>query len=96
MLSFLLQVEASLEEQQFIEAWGQKAKDSYGAIWQNFSDPQLKKIIHSVQTLGPSNLPPDKRQLVGLTLHERVCLLGGEGRGARPSGALTLGVQVTE
>ncbi|KAL8175812.1 UNVERIFIED_CONTAM: hypothetical protein K2H54_008788 [Gekko kuhli] len=63
-------VESSLNEQEFIQAWGQKAKDSYGAIWQNFSDPQLKKIIHSVQTLGPSNLPVDKRQLYNTILSE--------------------------
>ncbi|XP_054851332.1 angiotensin-converting enzyme [Eublepharis macularius] len=64
------QIEASLNEQEFIEAWGQKAKDSYGSIWQNFSDPQLKKIISSIQTLGPSNLPVDKRQLYNTILSE--------------------------
>uniref|UniRef100_A0A8B9ZHT4 Angiotensin-converting enzyme n=1 Tax=Anas platyrhynchos TaxID=8839 RepID=A0A8B9ZHT4_ANAPL len=57
-----LQVEASLEEQNFTEAWGKKAKELYGNIWNNFSDNQLKKIIGSIQTLGPSNLPLDKRQ----------------------------------
>lgn len=59
------QVEASLEEQNFTEAWGKKAKELYGSIWSNFSDPQLKKIIGSIQTLGPSNLALDKRQQVG-------------------------------
>ncbi|XP_061223897.1 angiotensin-converting enzyme [Neopsephotus bourkii] len=57
-----LQVEASLEEQEFMEVWGKKAKELYGSIWSNFSDPQLRKIIGSIQTLGPSNLPLDKRE----------------------------------
>lgn len=84
MLSLLLQVASSLEEQEFIQAWGQKAKDSFGAIWQNFSDPQLKKIIRSVQTLGPSNLPLDKRQLVGTTLDGKSLHYGRGGRGGVP------------
>ncbi|KAM6368808.1 angiotensin-converting enzyme [Pluvialis apricaria] len=57
-----LQVEASLEEQNFTELWGKKAKELYGHIWNNFSDPQLRKIIGSIQTLGPSNLPLEKRE----------------------------------
>ncbi|KAM8988729.1 angiotensin-converting enzyme [Ara ararauna] len=57
-----LQVKASLEEQEFMEMWGKKAKELYGNIWSNFSDPQLRKIIGSIQTLGPSNLPLDKRE----------------------------------
>ncbi|XP_057277957.1 angiotensin-converting enzyme [Pezoporus wallicus] len=57
-----LQVKASLEEQEFLEVWGKKAKELYGSIWSNFSDPQLRKIIGSIQTLGPSNLPLDKRE----------------------------------
>uniref|UniRef100_A0A8C6VKL6 Angiotensin-converting enzyme n=1 Tax=Naja naja TaxID=35670 RepID=A0A8C6VKL6_NAJNA len=57
-----LQITASLIEQNFTEFWGKKAKENYGDIWQNFSDPQLKKIISSIQTLGPSNLPLKKRE----------------------------------
>uniref|UniRef100_A0A8C8B8Z7 Angiotensin-converting enzyme n=1 Tax=Otus sunia TaxID=257818 RepID=A0A8C8B8Z7_9STRI len=57
-----LQVEASLEEQNFTELWGKKAKELYGSIWSNFSDPQLRKIIGSIQTLGPSNLPLEQRE----------------------------------
>ncbi|NXX98126.1 ACE enzyme, partial [Centropus bengalensis] len=57
-----VQVKASLEEQNFTEVWGKKAKELYGSIWSNFSDPQLKKIISSIQTLGPSNLPLEKRE----------------------------------
>ncbi|KAH0627017.1 hypothetical protein JD844_002377, partial [Phrynosoma platyrhinos] len=63
-------VASSLKEQEFIEAWGKKAKESYGNIWQNFSDPQLKKIISSIQTLGPSNLPMEKRQKYNTILSE--------------------------
>lgn len=59
------QVNASLKEQEFTEAWGKKAKESFGHIWENFTDPELKKIIGSIQTLGPSNLPLEKRQRVG-------------------------------
>ncbi|NXI48401.1 ACE enzyme, partial [Galbula dea] len=57
-----LQVKASLEEQNFTELWGKKAKELYGSIWNNFSNPQLRKIIGSIQTLGPSNLPLEKRE----------------------------------
>ncbi|XP_010012983.1 PREDICTED: angiotensin-converting enzyme [Nestor notabilis] len=45
-----------------MEVWGKKAKELYGSIWSNFSDTQLRKIISSIQTLGPSNLPLDKRE----------------------------------
>uniref|UniRef100_A0A8D0GV64 Angiotensin-converting enzyme n=1 Tax=Sphenodon punctatus TaxID=8508 RepID=A0A8D0GV64_SPHPU len=65
-----LQVAASLAEQNFTEVWGKKAKDLYGSIWKNFTDTQLKKIIGSIQTLGPSNLPMDKRQQYNTILSE--------------------------
>ncbi|XP_044303199.1 angiotensin-converting enzyme isoform X2 [Varanus komodoensis] len=64
------QVAASLKEQEFTELWGKKAKESYGHSWQNFSDPQLRKIISSIQTLGPSNLPVDKRKQYNTILSE--------------------------
>lgn len=64
------QVQASLEEQNFTEVWGKKAKELYGNIWSNFSDLQLRKIIGSIQTLGPSNLPLEKREQVGEVLAE--------------------------
>ncbi|XP_043859649.1 angiotensin-converting enzyme-like [Dromiciops gliroides] len=56
------QEEADLLYQEFTEAWGQKAKSLYDHIWKNFTDPQLYKIISSVRTLGPANLPIDQRQ----------------------------------
>ncbi|KAJ6660556.1 hypothetical protein lerEdw1_017553 [Lerista edwardsae] len=64
------QVNASLKDQEFTEAWGIKAKESFGHIWENFTDPKLKKIIGSIQTLGPSNLPLDKRQQYNTILSE--------------------------
>ncbi|XP_074835263.1 angiotensin-converting enzyme [Carettochelys insculpta] len=64
------QILASLEEQNFTEAWGKKAKELYGSIWKNFTNTQLKKIIGSIQTLGPSNLPLDKRQRYNTILSE--------------------------
>ncbi|NXE25143.1 ACE enzyme, partial [Ardeotis kori] len=80
-----LQVEASLEEQNFTELWGKKAKELYGNIWSNFSDPQLRKIISSIQTLGPSNLPLEKREQYNTILSDmdkiystaKVCLPNG-------------------
>ncbi|XP_061444219.1 angiotensin-converting enzyme [Rhineura floridana] len=64
------QVAASLMEQEFTEVWGKTAKDNFGHIWQNFSDSQLKKTISSIQTLGPSNLPMEKRHKYNTILSE--------------------------
>ncbi|NWR35416.1 ACE enzyme, partial [Tachuris rubrigastra] len=80
-----LQVKASLKEQNFTELWGKKAKDLYGNIWSNFTDLQLRKIIGSIQTLGPSNLPLDKREQYNTILSDmdkiystaKVCLPNG-------------------
>ncbi|NXO70473.1 ACE enzyme, partial [Phainopepla nitens] len=80
-----LQVKASLEEQNFTELWGKKAKELYGDKWNNFSDPQLRKIIGSIQTLGPSNLPLDEREQYNTILSDmdkiystaKVCLPNG-------------------
>lgn len=75
MSPLAVQVEASLEEQNFTELWGKKAKELYSNIWSNFSDPQLRKIIGSIQTLGPSNLPLEKREQVGEVLAKPWALL---------------------
>uniref|UniRef100_A0A452URE9 Angiotensin-converting enzyme n=1 Tax=Ursus maritimus TaxID=29073 RepID=A0A452URE9_URSMA len=56
------QEEAALLNQEFAEVWGQKAKELYDPIWQNFSDPILRRVISGVRTLGPANLPVEKRQ----------------------------------
>ncbi|NXR45086.1 ACE enzyme, partial [Hippolais icterina] len=80
-----LQVKASLEEQNFTELWGKKAKELYGDKWNNFNDTQLRKIIGSIQTLGPSNLPLEKREQYNTILSDmdkiystaKVCLPNG-------------------
>lgn len=61
-----LQEEASLLSQEFAEAWGQRAKELYEPLWQNFSDPVLRRIIRAVRILGPANLDLAKRQQVSL------------------------------
>ena len=64
--SWCPQEEAALLSQEFSEAWGQKAKDLFDPIWQNFTDPTLLRIIGAVRTLGPANLDLEERQKVGL------------------------------
>ncbi|XP_062072101.1 angiotensin-converting enzyme [Lepus europaeus] len=56
------QEEEALLSQEFAEAWGQKAKELYDPLWQNFTDPELRRVIGAVRTLGPANLPLAKRQ----------------------------------
>lgn len=63
--SWCPQEEAALLSQEFSEAWGQKAKDLFDPVWQNFTDPTLLRIIGAVRTLGPANLDLEKRQKVG-------------------------------
>lgn len=52
-------------EQEFAEVWGKKAKELYEHIWENFSDPKLRRIIGAIRTLGSANLPLARRQQVG-------------------------------
>ncbi|OCT62270.1 hypothetical protein XELAEV_18043354mg [Xenopus laevis] len=56
------QILASMEEQEFNEAWGKKAKELFNDVWENFSDPLLKNIISSIRTLGASNLNISMRE----------------------------------
>uniref|UniRef100_A0A8C5N3T6 Angiotensin-converting enzyme n=1 Tax=Leptobrachium leishanense TaxID=445787 RepID=A0A8C5N3T6_9ANUR len=65
-----LQVAASLEEQEFNEAWGKKAKELFSDTYDTFTDPQLKKIINSIWTLGASNLPLKEREEYNTILSE--------------------------
>ncbi|XP_021103199.1 angiotensin-converting enzyme isoform X3 [Heterocephalus glaber] len=60
--SWYPQEEAALLSQEFAEAWGQTAKELYEPVWQNFTDPELRRVIGAVRTLGPANLPLAKRQ----------------------------------
>lgn len=65
--------------QEFAEVWGKKAKELYESIWQNFTDSKLRRIIGSIRTLGPANLPLAQRQQVGLRVEAELkrpnCLL---------------------
>ncbi|XP_066520226.1 angiotensin-converting enzyme [Hoplias malabaricus] len=57
------QVNASMEEQEFTEAWGNKAKETFpGALMDTFTNPDLKKIIEKIKILGPANLPAQERE----------------------------------
>lgn len=57
---------ASLEEQEFNELWGKKAKEVFNETYNSFNDTQLKKIIDSIRTLGASNLNATDRLLVSV------------------------------
>ncbi|XP_063816075.1 angiotensin-converting enzyme [Pseudophryne corroboree] len=50
------QIKASLEEQEYSEVWGMKAKELFSETSKNFTDPQLQTIIRSISSLGPANL----------------------------------------
>ncbi|KAI2658755.1 hypothetical protein H4Q32_016885 [Labeo rohita] len=57
------EVAASLEEQAFTEAWGQKAKALFSdALMDTFVNPDLKKLISKINVLGPANLPTAERE----------------------------------
>lgn len=64
------QIQASLEEQEFVEAWGKKAKELFDDIRNNFTDSQLTKLINSVRELGSANLPVEKREQYNKILSE--------------------------
>ncbi|XP_054620316.1 angiotensin-converting enzyme isoform X2 [Dunckerocampus dactyliophorus] len=58
-----LQVNASLEEQAFTEAWGLKAKQVFTReLLDSLPDPKDKKLMSKVMVLGAANLPPTERQ----------------------------------
>ncbi|KAJ8264684.1 hypothetical protein GJAV_G00152490 [Gymnothorax javanicus] len=58
-----LQIAASLEEQAFTEAWGKKAKELFtDAMMDNFTNPELKKLINKIDILGAANLPEVERE----------------------------------
>ncbi|KAL7869846.1 hypothetical protein AOLI_G00138340 [Acnodon oligacanthus] len=57
------QVQASLEEQAFIEAWGQKAKETFSnELMDTFTNQELKTLIKKINVLGPANLPQTERE----------------------------------
>lgn len=63
--SLCSQEESTLLNQEFAEVWGLKAKELFDPIWQNFTDPILRRVLSGVRILGPANLPLEKRQQVG-------------------------------
>ncbi|KAI7797162.1 putative angiotensin-converting enzyme [Triplophysa rosa] len=56
------QVIASLEEQEFTEAWGQKAKDRFPDSVIETLNPEVQKILSKIKVLGPANLPTSERE----------------------------------
>ncbi|XP_051925575.1 angiotensin-converting enzyme [Hippocampus zosterae] len=56
-----LQVNASLEEQAFTEAWGLKAKRVFTRELLDTLDPKDQKLMSNVMVLGAANLPPEER-----------------------------------
>ncbi|XP_034049711.1 angiotensin-converting enzyme [Thalassophryne amazonica] len=57
-----LQVNASLEEQAFTEAWGLKAKKVFPPTFlETLPDNSTKTLISKISILGSANLPHDKR-----------------------------------
>ncbi|XP_061410805.1 angiotensin-converting enzyme-like [Lethenteron reissneri] len=56
-----LQVAASLKEQEFTEAWGQKAKDLFGNISHGFNETN-KRLLEQIRILGSANLDITERE----------------------------------
>uniref|UniRef100_A0A3B4ZR84 Angiotensin I converting enzyme n=1 Tax=Stegastes partitus TaxID=144197 RepID=A0A3B4ZR84_9TELE len=57
-----LQVNASLEEQAFAEAWGTTAKEVFSQEVLNSLDPSDKKLMEKIMILGAANLPQQERE----------------------------------
>uniref|UniRef100_A0A3B3ZKU2 Uncharacterized protein n=1 Tax=Periophthalmus magnuspinnatus TaxID=409849 RepID=A0A3B3ZKU2_9GOBI len=58
-----LQVQASMDEQAFSEAWGQKAKSTFTtAVLDSLPNKQDRKLFDKIVVLGPANLPTTDRQ----------------------------------
>ncbi|XP_056432698.1 angiotensin-converting enzyme [Gadus chalcogrammus] len=58
-----LQVQASLDEQAFTEAWGNKAKQTFPPDFlATLADKSTKKLIEKISELGPANLAEADRR----------------------------------
>lgn len=64
----VFQVIASLEEQEFTEAWGQKAKDTFSDSLIEMLSPEVQKILSKIKVLGPANLPTTERERVSSSI----------------------------
>ncbi|XP_032891036.1 angiotensin-converting enzyme isoform X3 [Amblyraja radiata] len=63
------QINASLEEQEFVEAWAKKAKE-FDAVKVNFTDKNLINRLDNIRILGPANLPQTEREQYNTILSE--------------------------
>lgn len=58
-----LQVQASMDEQAFSEAWGQKAKETFTQnVLDSLTEPKDRKLYEKIVVLGPANLPTAERE----------------------------------
>ncbi|XP_076008023.1 angiotensin-converting enzyme [Genypterus blacodes] len=58
-----LQVNASLDEQAFTEAWGKKAKEVFPqSVLDKLTDTTVKKLMKKISLLGAANLPQAERE----------------------------------
>ncbi|XP_069808556.1 angiotensin-converting enzyme [Dendropsophus ebraccatus] len=64
------QVLAAGEEQTFNAAWGERAKELFNETFHTFTDPQLKKVIESIWTLGVANLNVTQRDRINNILSQ--------------------------
>ncbi|XP_072926854.1 angiotensin-converting enzyme isoform X1 [Hemitrygon akajei] len=63
------QIEASLKEQEFVEAWAKKAKE-FDQIKDSFNDTTLTRLLKNIRILSTSNLSPDERKKYNTILSE--------------------------
>lgn len=59
-----LKIAASLEEQAFVEAWGEKAKQVFSEETLNNVSTADKKLIEKIKSLGAANLQQSEREEV--------------------------------
>ncbi|MBN3296564.1 angiotensin-converting enzyme [Amia ocellicauda] len=65
------QVNASMEEQTFIEAWGKKAKEVFTEeVMNTLTDETNKKLLRKIKILGAANLQTEQRQRYNTILSE--------------------------
>ncbi|XP_041029546.1 angiotensin-converting enzyme isoform X1 [Carcharodon carcharias] len=55
------QIDASLEEQEFVEVWAKKAKKLFNDT-KNFTNKTVTRLINQIRILGPANLNPNERK----------------------------------
>ncbi|XP_069761237.1 angiotensin-converting enzyme isoform X3 [Narcine bancroftii] len=63
------QINASMVEQEFVEAWAMKAKE-FDGIRDKINDTQLIKLLNLTRILGSANLSPDERKKYNTILSE--------------------------